>query len=276
MEHFLVIRDTRGECEVKEDYIQLAFCRLLKKDNFYKEFGQKWIDKATWRKMSHEIIATAFGDYRISVDPALYKDFFDNFIKKLTDARVVRFEGDEYAGEHFKFFYISPNPVDKIIAENPVTKRVTQLGEETFRRALQAIDAELSSGKVDQVSGDDSNDFSSGDISIPASDRFVKLDHNKPEYKEIEAELAALDVDALTHGYNGSDFDENEKDRLLKSLDSARTFWNALQLSVVQIKVGIILALEDLGQFVVDAAKKVGIALLVDRIKTFTGLDITN
>ena len=108
----------------------------------------------------------------------------------------------------------------------------------------------------------------------PASDRIVRFDHNEPGYQEILEGI--LEVGEAIRGAN--DLEEPERDRLSVSLSAAQSLWKAAQLKVIQIKVGIILTLEDAAIALGVTAKAVATALLVDTIKAFiktrTGIDL--
>ena len=103
--------------------------------------------------------------------------------------------------------------------------------------------------------------------SAPASDRIVPLNHNSPEYQSIKAGL-----DELAETIRGSnDVGESleERDRLLQSLVAARELWAAAELQLVQIKVGVILAIENAGKALTKIGKSVGWAVLIESEKEF-------
>ena len=108
----------------------------------------------------------------------------------------------------------------------------------------------------------------------PASDRIVPLDHNQSEHRAIADGLVEI-RDAIR---GANDLNSEERDRLTASLGAAESLWQATQLKVIQIKVGIILTLEDAVKALGDTAKAVAAALLVDTIKAFiktrTGIDL--
>jgi hypothetical protein len=109
---------------------------------------------------------------------------------------------------------------------------------------------------------------------VPASDRLVSLDHNRPEYQQVKSGLAELKTEVA--GLN--DIQADERDRLITSLSAAQSLWEAAQLKVIQIKVGIILAVEDAKAALVKVGKAVVAALIVDALKALiksqTGIDV--
>ena len=100
---------------------------------------------------------------------------------------------------------------------------------------------------------------------VPASDRVVRFDHNSAAHKEISSGLENLFLEI--RGNNQVGETAEERDRILRSLDAARMLWSATELRVVQIKVGIILAVEDAHSALAKIGAGVGVALLVDAIK---------
>jgi hypothetical protein len=109
---------------------------------------------------------------------------------------------------------------------------------------------------------------------VPAANRLVNLDHNRPEYLEVKAGLAQLKDEV--GGLN--DLESNERNRLITGLNAAELLWEATQLKVIQIKIGIILAVEDAKEVLVKIGKAVGAALIVDALKALiksqTGVDV--
>jgi DNA-binding MarR family transcriptional regulator len=110
----------------------------------------------------------------------------------------------------------------------------------------------------------------------PASDRLVRIDHNQPGYQEILTGLS--EVRDAVRGAN--DLGEEERDRLVASLGAAESLWQAGQLKMIQIKIGVVMAVQDAAAALGATAKAVAAALLVDTIKGFikshTGIDLDN
>ena len=114
--------------------------------------------------------------------------------------------------------------------------------------------------------------------SIPASDRVVRLDHNNSEFVAIANGLA--EVREAVREINDSDVDPEERERVLASFDAAQAYWQAVKIKVIQLKVGVLMAVEDAVRILGSTAKAVTAALLVDSIKAFvknhTGVDLDN
>lgn len=100
---------------------------------------------------------------------------------------------------------------------------------------------------------------------VPASDRVVPINHNMPEYAQVRDGLANLRTQI--HGNNEVGETAEQRDRLLRSLDAASALWDARELKLVQIKVGIILAIEDAGNAFKEIGKMVAIGILIDAVK---------
>ena len=122
-----------------------------------------------------------------------------------------------------------------------------------------------------------SENYSHAEIfSVPAADRIVGLDHNSEQYSQIAAEIDR--IVELARGDNEFGQSTEDRDRRVRALEAARLLWSAAELSVVQIKVGVILALEDAEVAFAEIGKAVGVGLLVDLIASFVkdriGIDI--
>lgn len=110
---------------------------------------------------------------------------------------------------------------------------------------------------------------------VPGSDRLVRIDHNQPEYAEIAKGLDDLYEQVRKDNEVGET--AAERDRLLCSLRAAREYWSVSELYIIQIRVGIVMAVEEATEAITKTGKAVGAALLVDLIKKFlkhaTGVD---
>ena len=113
---------------------------------------------------------------------------------------------------------------------------------------------------------------------VPASDRVVGFDHNNPDFAEISDGLA--DLREAVRVTNDSETKPQDRERILAALDAAQLLWRSAQIRVIQLKVGILLALEDATKFLASTAKAVAAALLVDTFKAFVknhaGVDLDN
>ncbi len=140
-----------------------------------------------------------------------------------------------------------------------------------YRRLIARLDEDQSPAESSSNRSVSLTDAVDAEI-IPAADRLVSLDHNQPEYVEVRDGLENL-REALR-----SINDLPERDRLLKSLNAAISLWEAVELKIIQVKVGLIMAIEDAGKALAATAKAVATAVLVDVIKslvkTKTGIDL--
>lgn len=111
---------------------------------------------------------------------------------------------------------------------------------------------------------------------LPASDRLVPLDHNSAPYRQVKEGLADLFEELRSS--NELECDPAERERLLASLSAAQKLWDATQLKVVQIQVGVIITIEDTAALLAKVGKAVGAVLIVDAIKAIvkhaTGIEL--
>jgi hypothetical protein len=113
-------------------------------------------------------------------------------------------------------------------------------------------------------------DFSSQEV--PAADRIVSLNHNQPQYLEVQQGLA--EIRKSVRELNDLPVEAAERDRIISGLAAAETLWSGTQLKVLQIKVGVLMIVEDAAKALISTAKAVTAALLVDTIKAFVKTNI--
>jgi hypothetical protein len=104
--------------------------------------------------------------------------------------------------------------------------------------------------------------------------RFVKFDHNSEELLRIRSGLTDL-----RHAIEDADeIETSERSRLLSSLSAASVLMDAAQLKVIQVRVGVIMAIEDALAALGTTTKALSFALLVDGVKALvkakTGFDL--
>jgi hypothetical protein len=100
---------------------------------------------------------------------------------------------------------------------------------------------------------------------LPASDRLVPLDHNSAPYLQVKEGLAELYEELRTT--NDLACPPEERERLLASLIAAQKLWDAAQLKIIQIRVGIIITIDDAVSLLSKVGKAVGKAALIDAVK---------
>ncbi len=103
-------------------------------------------------------------------------------------------------------------------------------------------------------------------IYIPASDRIVSLGHNGPIYSDIQKSLERLCEEVRV--WNGNPDGPEDRFRILASVEAARALWTSNELRLIQIKVGVIMAIEDAQTAFGKLIKTVGNALLIEAIKS--------
>jgi DNA-binding MarR family transcriptional regulator len=95
----------------------------------------------------------------------------------------------------------------------------------------------------------------------------VRLDHSDDDYQAIRNGLDALYERVRQDNEVGSTADERA--RILSSLSAAKQLWASTELQLVQVKVGVIMAVEDAYRALVAIGKEVGKLVLADMIKEY-------
>lgn len=103
--------------------------------------------------------------------------------------------------------------------------------------------------------------------SAPASNRVVRFNHNAPDAEEIAAQLAQVSEDV--RGANGPEMDEQERERIFSALNIAKDIWQSANFRLIQLKVGVLIAVEDAAVLLAKTSKHVAAAMLIDAIKAF-------
>ena len=102
---------------------------------------------------------------------------------------------------------------------------------------------------------------------IPASDRIVSIDHNRPEYEEISQALENAIEQARQTKPNDVSGDAHTS--LLLGLEAARKLWDSFELTRIQVEIGIIMAVERAQSLLNTTFELVKGPLLVEAIKAF-------
>lgn len=199
-------------------------------------------------------------------DYMLKRQFFDLLVEK----GAILTEGDDYTGSFAKMHVASKDVVlRKHFAELEEGQRLNKLGEEAWQNALLRAARELGWKIIheDATSNAVGIDEHAVSAMAPASDRLVPLNHNDPEYIEIRDEIEALHEEFRTS--NEVCQSSDERDRIARSLDSASRLWSAAELKITQIRVGIILAVEDAIAALDKIGRASGKSILIDLIKNY-------
>ena len=101
----------------------------------------------------------------------------------------------------------------------------------------------------------------------PTSEGKVPLSHNHDGYQEIAEALDLAVAEALVTKPNEVSGDEHAS--IVTGLRAARELWNAFELTSAQIRVGLIMAIEDAQKALKRTFKLVKGPLLVEAIKAF-------
>ncbi|RYY22310.1 MAG: hypothetical protein EOP62_23425 [Sphingomonadales bacterium] len=124
----------------------------------------------------------------------------------------------------------------------------------------------------------EADSLTSGGVSAPKSQavgsQIITLDKESGEFQQVQTGLEEL----IERVRGANDLDD--RDRILAGLSAAQSLWSSASLRLVQIKVGVLLAIEDATTALGSLAKGVGAGLLIDLVKSIvknkTGLDLDN
>jgi hypothetical protein len=157
-----------------------------------------------------------------------------------------------------------------------VTERLPDIREISLGRAFMSENAppEDFGQEGDVFLQVDGPDVEAHQSLAPAADRVVRFDDNLPE--RIVIAKSFVEIQEAVRSDNS--LEPEERERVSVSLEAARTLWQASQIKVIQIKIGVLMAAEDAAELLKTTAKAVAAALLVDAIKSFiknyTGIDL--
>ncbi len=135
--------------------------------------------------------------------------------------------------------------------EQPVL--LTGPGMREAERLIQSgVNVELRQGS-DELSGE----------KAPQESQIVKLDRDSQRYLQVENDLGEIEraIDSIGGPENA------ERSRIRAGIAAARELWKAEELEVIQIKVGILLAVENASAFLKRLGKDVTVGLIVDGVK---------
>lgn len=175
--------------------------------------------------------------------------------------------------DNFRYYFIQENPdfededkegyktIKKFVRDSfPIFLTYAENGK-TF--AADVIE-HLKEATPDQIA----NLKSSGEAGMTAaSDRMVPLNHNSQAYQEVSQKLDELFDEARASNEVGETAEE--RDRLLRSLDAARKLWAMQEIKLMQVQVGVVMAVEDVGRALQKVGKTTGWSILTDLIKKF-------
>ena len=254
---------------MKDEYISFVIEEYVLDGNFDAAFGGGWIDTSDFERLIEMTIQEAFAEYGLDAR-GRYKEQSVSLFNLLLGKNGVRKTGDDYAGHWYKLDVASKNKiVQEVHSRNPAYNRVKAIGEEALARALIKIAEEDGLGRFPFESSepDFDGDPTNVEVVVPAANRLVPLNHNEPEYVEIRDHLDGIYEEF--RGSNEAGSTEAERDRITRSLDAARRLWSSVELQVLQIRVGIIMAVEEALNALKKVTKASSHAILIDLIKNF-------
>jgi len=196
----------------------------------------------------------------------------NSFAAALEAGKVFDYTSDGWAGEYVRFRANRyPKFREQFLAADAVHGTSMRVGKRFYPDVFRSyLEREIMGDNIISIADDLKVDVA------PAADRMVPFNHNAPDYQEIAKGIAELHEEL--RGANDLEIHEDEKDRILRSLSSASLLWDAAQLKAMQIKVGVVMAVEDAIAAFGSTVRVVAAALLVDMIKAFVrnhaGIDL--
>lgn len=101
----------------------------------------------------------------------------------------------------------------------------------------------------------------------PTADGMVPLNHNHPEYAEIKTALD--DAIKLAEETRPNDISGDQHASVIANLKSARQLWDSCELQAIQIRVGILMAIEAAQNQLKITFEAARGSLLIEAIKSF-------
>jgi len=227
-------------------------------------------------KKAEEGLAKYDAHHFVDIEKISDKIFID-----LTEGRAFEVSRDKFAGEYLRFRPDTYKKIrEKTLNDSGINTNASKIGNKFFVDVFSAYVASFTDAGNGGVRPPyaDVGYFEDEFVAevIPAANRMVPLNHNTPEYQQINSGLA--EVYEAFRGANDLEIDPNERNRILCSLNAARELWKAAELTALQIKVGVILSLESVKPFAGDLVKTVSIQAIIAAIKSFvknaTGVDL--
>ena len=175
--------------------------------------------------------------------------------------------------DNFRYYFIESKPEDlddagnynslKELTDNyPVLQAYGRRGAPYAADVLEALQ-EMDSRQIAELRANSGSQFKA----VPAADRTVTIDHNKPEYAEISAALdKAIE---LAKNTRPNDLSGDEHSSVVASLQSARSLWDAFELTSLQVRVGIFMAIESAETALKTSFELVKGPLLMEALKAF-------
>lgn len=252
---------------MKDQYLRYVLCTFVRSGNFHGIHGGEWIDHNKLQSVFDVFVEKAFAHQGIQVKPTvIFKDDVFAISDEFSSAKAIEFEGDQYTGKWFRFNDENFGVVAaNYLNTNDVALRLSRLGTDATSKALQKVVQEYNSDFLENFRKNRTKDGGNAEKAIPAADRIVTLNHNNPDYVEIAGEIERLKD--YVRGINDPIVTPSDKSRIIKSLNAASVIWESASFRVIQVKIGVILAIEDAEDLISSVSPKVGVGLLVQAIK---------
>lgn len=153
---------------MKDAYVRYVLEDYVGDGNFDAVFGDGWIDDERLSELALVTCDFAFAEYGID-SRGKYVDQVWTMFEEMMGGGIAKV-GDDYSDYWYKLNTTQKNRyIDDLKSKNPIRKRVSQLGEEALRRALNKIVIEDGLRSMEEK-WDESNVDKRGDVGDPDSE----------------------------------------------------------------------------------------------------------
>ncbi|WP_395629306.1 hypothetical protein [Sphingorhabdus sp.] len=241
------------------DYVEAAI--LIEAANRPQEIAQGYTD---W--------ATIVANLKSLVGAQVPDEVIESLMNRFLDEGVAEVVQDQFAGDYYKLNYeqLVETRDRNLVDGSSLVFKYAVVGNQFLHNAIAKFssdDVDISRPQLDQP-----------EAQIPAADRIVPLNHNEPDYVSIRRELREI-IEA-ERGINDTDISAEQRDRIKKGLAAASELWEATELKLIHVKIGVVMAIEDAKPIFKETARLSAIDALIAAIKAFikaaTGVDLEN
>lgn len=251
---------------MRDDYLSLVLATYVQSKAFDAQVGEGWIFDEDYGSMSSVAVASAFESFGYNIDPFTFEDLFGDLFSLLVSEGAVEYDGDEYAGQWFRFNRDKKNTaLAKLIQRNAASKRVQTLGRPAFDRALANIISEIENTRPDQandVGSDEEQD------SVPAAGRIVSLSHNQ----RLEIEGPLDDIIKKVEDENQIGDEDGLRELIIGKIKAGRELVRASVFSIQTLHLTLVVGLKMLVEKYEDMAIGIAAAKLIDLLVAQIGV----
>lgn len=236
---------------MKDSYVKHIILEEILHGNFSSSFENRLITEDELADARLQLAKKAFASYGLRVEDH-YQQISDSIISYLVQNKAIRKSGDEYAGYWYALIDQKKNELIKeLLNQNSASISLKSLPESALTNALNkiAIEDKLASFDIqpDVTNEETEAETNQDELSIPASNRIVRLGHNQIENLDNLASDIITKIDSLNIISNDSkdeDISRDIRSYILGGLKAGRELIRAGEFKVYAISVTIVEALK--------------------------------